>query len=232
MISSAFLIWSGSVLQALTSDIGGEVCGAIPAVKLQTVRLYRKGGSNEPFFRAKKNVKMAVHLVIDGYNVIRRSGTLGAKEAVALELGREALLERLRQYKRIRGHRITVVFDAASKPVAAEERSREKGITVIYSASGETADTAIKRMCRSEGGSLVVVTSDRELGEYAEGCGATVMDSEGFEEKMEMAAYAEVKGAKEEEGEGWDSRQGTRKKGPARRISKKERRRRQGRNKL
>ncbi len=169
---------------------------------------------------------MPVHVLIDGYNLIRRSASLRSQEKLALELGRDSLLERLRQYKRNRGHRITVVFDAASKPLLAEERSQQKGIRVIYSGQGETADSVIKRICREEGGTVLVVTSDRELASYAETYGSVVMDSGDFADKMQMALYLESKGAEVgDEQEGWSPGKGTRKKGPAKRLSKRERRR-------
>ena len=170
---------------------------------------------------------MAIHLVVDGYNLIRQSAILSAKEGLSLEHGRQALLERLRQYKLIRGHRITVVFDGANKLTLAEERSQEKGIKTVYSRQGESADSVIKRMCRHEGEKLLVVTSDRELARYVEKYGSVVMGSEDFEAKIEMAFYRESKGVDEGEEEGWSPDRGTRKKGPARRPSKKERKRRQ-----
>ena len=171
---------------------------------------------------------MAMHLVIDGYNLIRQSAMLSAREELSLQLGRDALLERLRQYKRLRSHRITVVFDAANKPNVAEERSQHKGIRIIYSGQGATADTVIKRICRNEGEKVVLVTTDRELASYAEGCGSVAIDSQDFEARMEMALYVDVKGVEEEdEEERWHPDKGTRKKGPAKRLSKKERRRRQ-----
>ena len=169
---------------------------------------------------------MPVHVLIDGYNLIRQSASLRSQEKLALELGRDSLLERLRQYKRNRGHRITVVFDAASKTLLAEERSQQKGLRVIYSGQGETADSVIKRICRKEGRKVLVVTSDRELANYAETCGSVVMDSVDFENKMEMALYLESKGAEVgDEQEGWSPSKGTRKKGPGKRLSKRERRR-------
>ena len=176
---------------------------------------------------------MAVHLLIDGYNLIRQSSTLRAQDELALELGREALLERLRQYKRVRGHRITVVFDAANKPLPAQERRQEKGIEVIYSGRGESADALIKRICRNEGKDLMVVTADRELANYVETYGAVTMDSEEFDAKMEMTLYLDTKGAEDEnEAERWHPSHGTRKKGPARRRSKKERKKQQKMRKL
>jgi predicted RNA-binding protein with PIN domain len=176
---------------------------------------------------------MAVHLVIDGYNLIRQSPALSAQEELCLELGRDALLERLRQYKRVRSHRITVVFDAANKPNLAEERSQQQGIRIIYSGQGETADTVIKRMCRNQGEKVLLVTTDRELASYAEGRGSVAIDSEDFEARMEMALYMDAKGVEEEnEKERWHSDKGTRKKGPAKRLSKKARRRREKRRKV
>ena len=176
---------------------------------------------------------MSMHVVIDGYNLIRQSGTLSAQEELSLELGRDALLERLRQYKRVKSHRITVVFDAANKPNLAEERSQKKGIRMIYSGQGETADTVIKRICRTEGEKVLLVTTDRELASYAEASGSVAIDSEDFEARMEMALYVDVKGVEEEdEEERWHPDKGTRKKGPAKRLSKKERRRREKKQKL
>ena len=171
---------------------------------------------------------MTMHLVIDGYNLIRQSAMLSAQEELSLELGRDALLERLRQYKQVRSHRITVVFDAANKAHVAEERSQQKGISIIYSGQGESADTVIKRICRDEGEKVLLVTTDRELVSYAEARGSVAIDSEDFEARMEMALYVDAKGVEEEdEEERWRPDKGTRKKGPAKRLSKKQRRRRQ-----
>jgi hypothetical protein len=182
-------------------------------------------------------VRMAGHLVIDGYNLIRRSGSLRREEDVALELGREELLEQLRRYKRARGQKITVVFDAGAKAELGEACGHKKGIRVIYSAQGETADATIKRICRREGEGLIVVTSDRELAAYAERCGAVTMASESFEDKLEMALFAEVKGVDENDLEEEESRKrgagkGIRKKGPGRKPSRDERRKRRRLDKL
>jgi hypothetical protein len=175
-----------------------------------------------------RQAAMAVHLIIDGYNLIRRSPVLRREDEVALELARQSLLERLRRYKKIRSHRITVVFDGASKSGAPAGPGQEKGIRVVFSGRNETADTVIKRMSENEGGKLTVVTSDRDLGRYAASCGAVVIDVEEFEAKLEMVFYLDAKGAEVDEGnEGRQSGLDTRKKGPSKRLSKGERRKRQ-----
>jgi len=170
---------------------------------------------------------MAVHLIIDGYNLIRRSPVLRREDEVALELARESLLERLRRYKRVRSHRVTVVFDAASGTGAPARSGQEKGIRVVFSGRNETADTVIKRMCEKEGGKFTLVTSDRELGRYAASFGAVVIDVEEFEGKLEMVLYLDAKGADVDEEEGREGGLDTRKKGPSKRLSKSERRRQQ-----
>src|SRR5262245_49842502 len=51
-----------------------------------------------------------VHWLIDGYNLIRRSPELGARERESLEAGRRALCELLSRTARIRRDEFTVVF--------------------------------------------------------------------------------------------------------------------------
>jgi len=145
---------------------------------------------------------------------------------MALELARDSLVERLRRYKRVRPSRITVVFDGASKAGFGRGQSQEKGIRVIFSGQGETADTAIKRMCAQEGKNLTVVTSDRALARAVSSAGAVAIDVEEFEARLEMALSLEAKGEDGEEGRDKGERAvGTLKKGPSKRPCKSERRR-------
>lgn len=171
---------------------------------------------------------MRVHLVIDGYNMIHRSPVLRRGDEMGLELARDSLVERLRRYKRIRPCRITVVFDGASKSGSSWGRSQEKGIRLIFSGQGETADMVIQRMCAQEGKNLTVVTSDRALARTVSSAGAIVIDVEEFEVRLEMALALDEKGEDgEDEREQRDGAVGTLKKGPSKRPPKSERRRQQ-----
>jgi len=167
---------------------------------------------------------MALHLIIDGYNLIRQSPTLSRQETRALEFGREALLARLASYKRIRPHPITVVFDAAEGPVLEETTERRRGIKVVYSSASETADQVIFRLARRLGAQAVVITSDLALTRAVEAAGATAVPSQEFEDRMEQAFYLDVKGG-EAEDEDYEPSLSTRKKGPSRRLPKAVRRR-------
>ena len=174
---------------------------------------------------------MGLHVVIDGYNLIRQSDRLSAAEDVSTEQGREALLDLLIQYKKVKSHKITVVFDAAHGNSLAENKIRQRGITVIFSRQGELADDVIKRMAAKERERVIVVTSDHDIVNFALQRGATAIDSPEFEAKLTMASYAAEKGVDADDADkGWSET--TKKKGPARRLSKRKRKSRIKINKL
>ncbi|MBW1991382.1 MAG: NYN domain-containing protein [Deltaproteobacteria bacterium] len=171
---------------------------------------------------------MAIHLIIDGYNLIRQCPTLSLLDAVDLEAGREALLEALAAYRRRRPqHRLTVVFDGWQSGDLKETRDQFQGITVIFSRRGERADEVIKRLLARERQRALVVSSDRELQEYAQRVGADWLEAGDFDNVCLSGTSKEFPEEEEDR-----PRRGTRKKGPARRLSKPERRRRQRLKKL
>ena len=49
---------------------------------------------------------MPLHLIIDGYNLIRQSAHLAELDRRDLQQGREALVGALAAYRRIRRHRV------------------------------------------------------------------------------------------------------------------------------
>ena len=163
---------------------------------------------------------MALHLVIDGYNLIRSSPSLSRQESHGLEEGREALLTRLSAYKKIKPRPITVVFDAAESFHLSTTKEQVRGIKVTYSPAGKTADQIIIKMARRLGSQALVVTSDRPLAQAVEAAGATAVSSSDFEDRMEMAFYLESKGMMDEEDEETEGCLSTRKKGPSRRRPK------------
>jgi len=167
---------------------------------------------------------MSLHILIDGYNLIRQSPDLRNIELRNLQEGREALLDRLAAYMEVKKHRITVVFDGMYAGDVLERRTTWRGINVIFSRHGESADDVIKRMVKKEREKVVVVTSDREIAGFAYHRGAATISSPEFEHKMKMASYLEAKGLGTMNGydAGWSMT--TRKKGPSRRLSKRERR--------
>jgi len=165
---------------------------------------------------------LPIHIIIDGYNLIRRSPDLSRLDRQDLQAGREALIDLLADYKRIKAHKITVVFDGIGSPDFSPGRDRVKGIAVVFSRRGETADSVIKKMAAREKEGALVVSSDRAVTTFAQSRGAAIIDSPSFEQKLMLSEYLETKGLDEELNSGWIPT--TRKKGPRRRLSKKARR--------
>lgn len=175
---------------------------------------------------------MSLHILIDGYNLIRQSEALSAMERAGLQEGREALLERLASYKRIKHHPITVVFDGTHAHSPVQGRTRYKGINIIFSRPGELADTVIKRLVTRERERAVVVSSDKEIADFATMHGAVTMGSLEFENKMEMATQVNPTPADlgQEDLPGWTPT--TKKRGPSHRPPKQKRKSRSRTRKL
>lgn len=99
-----------------------------------------------------------VHLVVDGYNVTKTGypDVPLAAQRSRLSAGLGALAART-------GAEITCVFDGAARPPAMPPSPR--GVRVLFSQPGETADDVIRRLVAAEpvGRPVVVVSADREI---------------------------------------------------------------------
>ncbi|MBR7672438.1 NYN domain-containing protein [Streptomyces daliensis] len=105
------------------------------------------------------------HIVVDGYNV-----TKTGYPTMPLEKQRLRLLGGLAVLAAQSGAEVTCVFDGAelAAPVLL---APPRGVRVLFSKPGQTADELIRRIVRAEpaGRPVVVVSSDREV---ADGCAA------------------------------------------------------------
>jgi predicted RNA-binding protein with PIN domain/Skp family chaperone for outer membrane proteins len=98
------------------------------------------------------------HLIVDGYNVTKR----GYPE-ISLEQQRKRLITGLGGIAAQTGDEVTCVFDGAERVHGLPPAPR--GVRVLFSRKGETADELIRRLVRAEpaGRPLVVISSDREV---------------------------------------------------------------------
>jgi uncharacterized protein len=167
---------------------------------------------------------MSIHIIIDGYNLIRQSNSLSTLDHRDIQLGREALLDVLAAYKKIKRHKITVVFDGTNASAFFHHKDQIKGIKIKFSRRGESADTVIKRMAAREREKALIVSSDQDIVNFAAAKGASTLSSPAFEEKITMSVYMDTKGIENQDNGGWIPT--TKKKGPSRRLSKKKRRNR------
>ena len=167
---------------------------------------------------------MAMHIIIDGYNLIRQSKRWSLIDQQDIETGREALVDALAAYKKVKPHRITVVFDGATAPAYTAKRDRRKGIAIQFSSRDETADDVIKRLARRDREKALVVSSDQEILQSAESCGAAVINAAAFEAKLTQAFWSDKLTGADDDSDSWAPT--TKKKGPSRRLPKRARKNR------
>jgi predicted RNA-binding protein with PIN domain len=164
---------------------------------------------------------MSLHIIIDGYNFIYQSNRLSAFVHRNFQQGREALIKTLLAYKRNKPHKISVVFDGSNAPHFSTHKDYNKGIEIKFSQRGETADTVIKRIAAREKEKVLIVSSDREIINFAASQGAATISSSLFEEKIAFPVPWDDNAGGFEDASSWTPT--TKKKGPRRRLSKRER---------
>ena len=131
---------------------------------------------------------MALHLIVDGYNLLAQTGRISAGTNLHSETAREALLQDLAAYRQRRSHTITVVFDGWQQGWGIEQREHRLGLEIIFSRRGEKADQVIQRLAAEFGPACAVVSSDREIIEFAGAQGAFVMKAQEFVGKLRRGA--------------------------------------------
>ncbi len=90
-------------------------------------------------------------LLIDGYNVIRRTPGLAHAEQASMAAGRDALIHKVASTFRQTAHTVIVVFDGDGPTETQEPLPRCRG-RVIYTRDGESADAVIRRIADEEAG--------------------------------------------------------------------------------
>ena len=160
-------------------------------------------------------------IIIDGYNVIG----ISHKD---LKKQRDELVDSLIEYRKRKGHEITVVFDGWKTGEAQENRSKIGGVTVIYSRIGEKADSVIKGIISDQRYGWIVISSDRDITDHAWSSGAVPISGEDFLSIFEnkILSYSHIEEYED------DEYQELRKKGSPRKLSKKEKAIRRALNKL
>ncbi len=129
---------------------------------------------------------MTMHVIVDGYNLLGKRGQVGPES----EMAREYLLRDLMAYRQRKGHPITVVFDGWRQGLGAERHEHRAGVQVVYSKKGERADQVIQRLASEFGRECAVVSSDREVADFARAQGAFVIGAGEFEARPRADAPA------------------------------------------
>jgi predicted RNA-binding protein with PIN domain len=120
-----------------------------------------------------------MHWLIDGYNLLHKSGGAGR----SLEEARERLLIRLAGLTG-KGHRVTVVFDNQGRPAGpGGTGARIPGLKTVFA---PVADDYIIKMVRESDTprDITVVSSDREVTGVSRQLGAQVVDAVDFARRL------------------------------------------------
>ena len=123
------------------------------------------------------------HLIVDGYNV-----TKTGFPDLSLENQRTRLLTGLSHLAARSGAEVTCCFDGAALegrvPAAAA-----RGVRVLFSRAGETADELIRRLVRAEpqGRPVCVVSSDREVADGIRRAGARPVSAAALVRRLDRA---------------------------------------------
>jgi len=131
---------------------------------------------------------MALHLIVDGYNLLAQTSRIGGGADRHSETARESLLRDLASYRQRKSHPVTVVFDGWQQGWGTEQREHRLGLQIIFSRRGEKADQVIQRMVAEFGSACAVVSSDREIIDCANAQGAFVMKAQEFAGKLRQAS--------------------------------------------
>ena len=173
----------GQAASGLRRELALDPTDKLPADFVADASAHRPGSPERSRARAQDTDDPArldqllalprAHLVVDGYNVTKR----GFAE-MSLEQQRKRLISGLGGIAAQTGDEITVVFDGAERVHGLPPAPR--GVRVLFSRKGDTADELIRQLVRAEppGRPIVVISSDREVADGVRRHGAYPMGAD------------------------------------------------------
>jgi len=125
--------------------------------------------------------------LVDGNNVMAQTAEWRHDKVKA----RRRLIQELVQFVAAHRVKLKVVFDGAPDE-QFPEGMRFKGVFICYAKPGGTADDRIMDLVRKSyhKRDLIVVTSDKPLGSYANRHGARIIQSRAFRQMLDEAGRA------------------------------------------
>ncbi len=120
--------------------------------------------------------------LIDGSNFIGHASTYDLKDPRA----KYDLISKLLIFQRLKRTKIHLVFDGPLDPDLRTEKLQKKSFSVIYPAPGEKADRVIETIISKQTDlrRFYVVSSDREIRNFAKAKGAKSLSCEEFNREL------------------------------------------------
>lgn len=127
------------------------------------------------------------YLIVDGHSMVFAWADLAAMHRSNSASARNLLVSRLAAFQEATGERVVVVFDGRGARVNSQ--LDDTGIQVVYSKSGQTADSVIERLAANYGKQheLRVATNDRAEQLTVSGFGALCLSAEQLAEEIAQA---------------------------------------------
>jgi len=126
------------------------------------------------------------YILVDGYNIIFDWDDLRKLAEDDIDLARNTLINRLINYRAVKGCNLAVVFDAYKVKGGLGEVEKTGGISVVYTKEAETADSYIEKASHTLASNYLVrvATSDRMEQMIILGSGALRMSSPAFQKEV------------------------------------------------
>ena len=130
-----------------------------------------------------------VRILVDGYSLLHSWPALAPGQAPHSAAAREALVERLTQYRDAAGTPLTIFFDGSFPRGGGPKTHSSDEVEVLFSSGGHTADDLIERAAHrfQEFGDVLVVTDDIAERETVIALGASAASCQNFVAMVEAA---------------------------------------------
>ncbi len=142
--------------------------------------------------KSKKMHSGPEYLLVDAYNIIFAWDSLKSAAADNIDLARSLLINRLINYRAVKGCELIAVFDAYKVKGGTGSVENINGISIVYTKEAETADTYIERVSHelARDHLVRVATSDGPEQMIIVGNGALRVSAAAFEKEVEAVERA------------------------------------------
>ena len=123
-----------------------------------------------------------VRILVDGYSLLHNWPELAPGAPRHSARAREELVALLTQFHDATGEPLTIFFDGAGAPPGTPKSSSSRGVEVLFSGPGQTADDLIERAAHrfQEYGEVMVVSDDHAERDLVSGFGGSVCGCANF----------------------------------------------------
>jgi uncharacterized protein len=130
-----------------------------------------------------------VRILVDGYSLLHNWPELAPGAPRHSERARDELTFVLTKYHDTTGEPITIFFDGSGAPPDAPKNGSNRGVEILFSRAGQTADQMIERAAHrfQSHGEVMVVTDDFAVRDTAGGFGGLVSSCTNFIRRVEGA---------------------------------------------